>query len=322
MANKLGRVLVVDDEETVRSVLQRTLEVAGYDVATAANGQEALDKVSETEVDAALLDMKMPGMSGMEVLQQLTAHHPQTCVLMVTAVDDAETAIEAMKAGAYDYIIKPFNSDDVVLKLRKATMKRDEKNKNVKEAVQRLRKEDNKAYKRSRKEAEQQAEDQAKGEAEEAQKLKETQEIKRRKDEEARKREGKEAERKAEEQVKGEAEEARKLKETQETKRRLGKDTRETMQNNGPELYSGSVQIVVSFTGDFRQVRQFQERLGQLENLEIVMSGGSSAEPSIITVSAQKPMPLIRTLNEMPMVERVYKTGEKIVVVLKASSVT
>ncbi|MFC2021573.1 sigma-54-dependent transcriptional regulator, partial [Chloroflexota bacterium] len=134
MANKLGRVLVVDDEETVRSVLQRMLEVAGYDVATAANGQGALDKVTETEFDAALLDMKMPGMSGIEVLQQLTAHSPQTCVLMVTAVGDAETAIEAMKAGAYDYIIKPFNSDDVVLKLRKAMVKRDEKNKNVKEA--------------------------------------------------------------------------------------------------------------------------------------------------------------------------------------------
>ena len=124
MINKLGKVLVVDDEETVRSLLKRTLEGAGYDVATAANGQEALDKVSGIEFDAALLDMKMPGMSGIEVLQQLTAHQPHTCVLMVTAVGDAETAIEAMKVGAYDYIIKPFNPDDVALKLRSALVKR------------------------------------------------------------------------------------------------------------------------------------------------------------------------------------------------------
>ena len=125
MTNKLGKVLVVDDEDTVRSLLQRTLEGAGYDVATAANGQEALDKVSGIEFDAALLDMKMPGMSGIEVLQQLTAHQPHTCVLMVTAVNDAETAIEAMKLGAYDYITKPFNWDDVLLKVRRAIEKRE-----------------------------------------------------------------------------------------------------------------------------------------------------------------------------------------------------
>ncbi|MFC2072690.1 sigma-54-dependent transcriptional regulator [Chloroflexota bacterium] len=124
MVNKLGRVLVVDDEEIVRSLLQQTLERANYDVVIAASGQEALDKVAETEFDAVLLDMKMPGMSGLEVLQQLTAHQPHTCVLMVTAVGDAETAIEAMKFGAYDYIIKPFNPDDVALKLRSALVKR------------------------------------------------------------------------------------------------------------------------------------------------------------------------------------------------------
>mgnify|MGYP001152371090 FL=1 len=124
MVNKRGRVLVVDDEEIIRSLLQRTLETAGYNVTTAPNGREALDKVSETEFDAALLDIKMPGMSGVEVLQQLNVHHPQLCVVMVTAVGDAETAIEAMKAGAYDYIIKPFNPDEAVLKLRTAMQKR------------------------------------------------------------------------------------------------------------------------------------------------------------------------------------------------------
>lgn len=98
--------------------------MAGYDVTTAASGREALDKVSEMEFDAALLDIMMPGISGLEVLQQLNVYYPQTCVLMVTAVGDTETAIEAMKVGAYDYIIKPFNPDDVMLKLRTAMEKK------------------------------------------------------------------------------------------------------------------------------------------------------------------------------------------------------
>ncbi len=200
-------------------------------------------------------------------------------------------------------------------------MNRDEINKNVKEAEQKLRTEAKKAEKRRKEETEQQAEEQAKGESEEARKLKKAQKTKRRTDEEARKRGGKEAEQQAEEQAKGEAEEARKLKEAQETKRREAKETRGTTQDTGSEIYKGDVQIVVSSAAGYRQIRQFQERLGQLENLKIVWSGGSSDEPSIIAVSVQKPMNLIRILNEMPAVERIYKKGEKIVVVLKASTV-
>ena len=117
-------VLVVDDEESVRNLLQRILEGGGYNVVTAADGREALDKLSELEIAAVLLDIKMPGMSGMEVLQRITKDWPETSVIMVTAVGDAQTAIEAMKMGAYDYIIKPFNHDDLVLKVRRAIEKR------------------------------------------------------------------------------------------------------------------------------------------------------------------------------------------------------
>jgi len=124
MAGELGRVLVVDDEESVRDLLQRVLKEAGYDAVTAANGQEALDKVLQLRPEAVLLDIKMPGMSGMEVLQQITTNWPDTCVVMATAVADAQTAVEAMKIGAYDYITKPFNRDDVVLKVRRAIEKR------------------------------------------------------------------------------------------------------------------------------------------------------------------------------------------------------
>lgn len=125
MAGELGRVLIVDDEESVRNLLQRVLKEAGYDVVTAANGQEALDKVSELRPKALLLDIKMPVMSGMEVLQQIAAKWPEVCVVMATAVGDTQTAIDAMKMGAYDYITKPFNQDDVVLKVRRAIEKRE-----------------------------------------------------------------------------------------------------------------------------------------------------------------------------------------------------
>lgn len=118
------RVLVVDDEETVRSLLQRILKEAGYDVVTAADGQEALDKVSQLKIEAVLLDIKMPGMSGMEVLRQLTTNWPETSVVMATAVADAQTAVEAMKLGAYDYVTKPFNRDDLVLTVQRAIEKK------------------------------------------------------------------------------------------------------------------------------------------------------------------------------------------------------
>jgi len=125
MTNEQIQILVVDDEEPIRQVLLRTLEGVGYNVVTAANGQEALDKVSELEIEAVLLDIKMPGMSGMEVLQQLTTNWPDICVIMVTGVDEApQTAYDTLKAGAYDYITKPFNSSEVIVAVQRAIKKR------------------------------------------------------------------------------------------------------------------------------------------------------------------------------------------------------
>lgn len=118
------RILVVDDEESIRNLLQRMLTEAGYNVTTAADGQEALDKVSQLKVGVVLLDMKMPGMSGMEVLQQLAGRWPEICVIMVTAVANLETAVDALKRGAYDYITKPFNQDDLIFKIQRALEKR------------------------------------------------------------------------------------------------------------------------------------------------------------------------------------------------------
>ncbi|MEE8373041.1 MAG: response regulator, partial [Dehalococcoidia bacterium] len=81
-----GRVLVVDDEESIRSILSRKLETEGYFCVTASDGREAVEKASQHEFDLVLTDIKMPGMSGIEVLSHMVAEHPDTCVIMITAV--------------------------------------------------------------------------------------------------------------------------------------------------------------------------------------------------------------------------------------------
>ena len=117
MSGEQMRVLVVDDEEAVRNLLQRILEGVGYQVTTAANGKDALYKISLGKTELVLLDVKMPEMSGIEVLSRLTGEAPDICAIMVTSVAETETAVKAMKLGAYDYILKPFDRDDVLQKI-------------------------------------------------------------------------------------------------------------------------------------------------------------------------------------------------------------
>jgi len=120
MTEEQVKVLVVDDEESVRNLLQRILEEAGYSVVTAVDGQEALYQVSLGEAQVLLMDIKMPKMSGLEVLSKLTATSSDYCVIMVTSTTDLQTAVEALKLGAYDYITKPFDHNDVTQKVLKA----------------------------------------------------------------------------------------------------------------------------------------------------------------------------------------------------------
>ncbi len=124
MISGKGALLVVDDEGAIRDTLQRTMEQEGYAVITAASGQEALDEVSKREFDVILLDVMMPGVTGVDALPTLHGRHPDTSIIMVTAVANVNTVIEAMKAGAYDYVIKPFDLDDVTLKVEKARERR------------------------------------------------------------------------------------------------------------------------------------------------------------------------------------------------------
>lgn len=120
MAAEKIKILVVDDEETVRLLFQRLLQAAGHDAVTAADGEEALSVIANGDIDVVLLDIKMPGLSGIDVLRKISTDWPNLCVIMATAVADMETGIEAMKLGAYDYITKPFDQNEALLKIRQA----------------------------------------------------------------------------------------------------------------------------------------------------------------------------------------------------------
>jgi two-component system, NtrC family, response regulator AtoC len=114
------RVLVVDDEENIRLVLRTLLKRHGYEVETAASGEEALGLVDSFGPDVVITDVRMPRLGGLDLLAMLKAKHQDATVIVMSAYGNLDMAIEAMKAGAYDYIQKPFKPDEVVLALRKA----------------------------------------------------------------------------------------------------------------------------------------------------------------------------------------------------------
>jgi putative nucleotidyltransferase with HDIG domain len=124
MANLEQKILIVDDEPMIRRLLQVKLSRQGYHCEEAGNAIEALDKMTTYSADLIMLDMKMPGKSGMELLPELKASYPDTAVIMATAVAEANLAIQCMRLGADDYITKPFNLDEVALNVEKTLEKR------------------------------------------------------------------------------------------------------------------------------------------------------------------------------------------------------
>jgi len=117
------QVLVVDDELNIREGSQRILSRTGFDVLTAANGLEALDLLKEKSIPIILLDLKMPGMDGMEVLKRIRQLDAEILVIVITGFATVETAIEAMKQGAYDFIPKPFEPEQLRIVVRRAAEK-------------------------------------------------------------------------------------------------------------------------------------------------------------------------------------------------------
>jgi two-component system, NtrC family, response regulator PilR len=115
-----ARVLVVDDEKSMRDLLSITLEKEGYDVVTAAGGEAAIEALRRDATDAVITDLRMPKVDGLQVLRAAKEISPDVAVIVVTAVASTETAVEAMKLGAYDYITKPFKLDEVSLIVRNA----------------------------------------------------------------------------------------------------------------------------------------------------------------------------------------------------------
>jgi len=113
-----ARVLIVDDEKSMRDLLTITLEKAGYDVTAAEGGEAAIEAIRKDSFDTIITDLRMPRVDGMQVLRAARDLSPETAVIVVTAVASTETAVEAMKLGAYDYITKPFKLDEVDLVIK------------------------------------------------------------------------------------------------------------------------------------------------------------------------------------------------------------
>jgi two-component system response regulator AtoC len=134
------RLLIIDDEENMRHMLSSMLKKSGYRVYTASNGSEALEMVDQTLYDFILCDLKMPGMSGMEFFEAARDKLWASTVIMMSAYASIDTAVEAMKKGAYDFISKPFKLDEVLLTLRKAEERESLKRENrwLKERIRKI----------------------------------------------------------------------------------------------------------------------------------------------------------------------------------------
>ena len=113
------QLLVIDDEPAIRQVVSVLLRKAGHSVDQASDGEAALERLAKGDVDIALCDIKMPGMSGIDLLRQARAVNVDTAFIMMTAFASVDTAIEAIKAGAADYMIKPLNNDELLHRLTK-----------------------------------------------------------------------------------------------------------------------------------------------------------------------------------------------------------
>ena len=117
-------ILVVDDEPIIRDILVRKLTSSGYRPVAVENAFEALDKMQENPFPVILSDIMMPGIDGIELIKKVRILYPDTAVVMITAVSNANAAIEALKQGASDYLIKPFNLEEIVISIRNALEKR------------------------------------------------------------------------------------------------------------------------------------------------------------------------------------------------------
>ena len=121
-----GSILIVDDEKASRKSLSKILGLEGYTVETKEDGQSAIDSFAENSYDLMILDLQMPGMSGLEVLQEVVKNSPDVQIIMLTAHGSLDTAIEALRLGAHDYILKPASPDEILASVAKGISRRAE----------------------------------------------------------------------------------------------------------------------------------------------------------------------------------------------------
>ena len=114
------RVLLVDDEEEFVSALSERLMLRGIEVDSALNGEEALARLVEKEFEVVILDVMMPGLGGLEVLRQIKSTHPNTQVILLTGHGSTREGIEGMRLGAFDYLIKPVDIEEMLEKMKAA----------------------------------------------------------------------------------------------------------------------------------------------------------------------------------------------------------
>ena len=118
------KIMLIDDEERYLSTTSRLLERRGYDAVTASSGAEALAKLGSSHIHVVILDVKMPGMDGMEILQAIKRDFPLVEVIMLTGHGTIEQAIEGLEAGASDYLVKPVDIDELIKKAEDSFRKR------------------------------------------------------------------------------------------------------------------------------------------------------------------------------------------------------
>ena len=140
MKDNQSTILIVDDEEVIRNICLRSLTSRGYNVIVAENGAKGLEQLHDCQIDIVFTDYKMPIMNGIELLERIKVDYPHVEVIMMTAFATIESAIQAMKNGAYDFILKPVKPDQIRLVTEKCLekLRLDDENKKLKDANRKL----------------------------------------------------------------------------------------------------------------------------------------------------------------------------------------
>ncbi len=120
----MGKILIIDDDKGIQSVLSDIIRSEGYETVTAGNGRNALKEIAKCPPDLILLDIRLPGMDGMKILEKIKKTDQNMIVIMLTGYGDIKDAVQSMKMGAFNYITKPFENEEIMLNIKEALQTR------------------------------------------------------------------------------------------------------------------------------------------------------------------------------------------------------